>query len=354
LPLARRGRRAVIREAIVRLADRQDLSAADASVVMGEILAGEATPAQIAAFAVALRMKGETDEEVAALARALREKARPFPLPRGVAGEHLLDTCGTGGDGSGTINVSTAVAFVAAGAGARVAKHGNRAASSRAGSADCLESLGVYLELAPEEASACLERTGVVFLFAQHYHAGYRHAASPRREIGVRTVFNALGPLANPAGAGRQLVGVFASEWVPRIARVLGLLGARSACVVHSDDGWDELSVFAPTRVAWLEDGVVREERVDPRGFGLAHTDRERVMGGEPAENAERMRALLGGSEKGVARDLILLNAAAALRVAGLASDWESGLATARESLDSGRALGRLEAMIQFCRSRRS
>jgi anthranilate phosphoribosyltransferase len=352
LPLAGRGDRAVIREAIVRLADRQNLSAADASVVMGEILAGEATPAQIAAFAVALRMKGETDEEVAALARALRSNALPFPLPAGIAGEHLLDTCGTGGDGSGTINVSTAVAFVAAGAGARVAKHGNRAASSRAGSADCLESLGVHLELAPEEASACLERTGVVFLFAQHYHAGYRHAASPRREIGVRTVFNALGPLANPAGAGRQLVGVFASEWVPRLARVLGLLGARAACVVHSEDGWDELSVFAPTRVAWLEDGRVREETVDPRALGLAHGDREKVMGGEAAENAERMRALLGGAEKGVARDLILLNSAAALRVAGLASDWESGLATARESLDSGRALGRLEALIQFCRSR--
>ena len=342
----------MIREAILRLADRHDLSADDASLVMGEILAGEATPAQIAAFAVALRMKGESDEEVAALARTLRAKARPFPMPRGIAGEHLLDTCGTGGDGSNTINVSTAVAFVAAGAGARVAKHGNRAASSRAGSADCLESLGVHLELAPEEASACLEQTGVVFLFAQHYHAGYRHAASPRREIGVRTVFNALGPLANPAGAGRQLVGVFAGEWVTRMARVLGLLGARSACVVHSEDGWDEISVFAPTRIAWLEDGAVREETVDPRAFRLAHDNREAVRGGEAGENAERMRVLLSGGEKGVARDLILLNAAAALRVAGLAADWESGLATARESLDSGRALARLEAMIQFCRRR--
>ena len=343
----------MIREAIVRLADRQDLSPADASVVMEEILAGEATSAQIAAFAVALRMKGETDDEVASLARTLRRKARPFPLPSGMKAEHLLDTCGTGGDGSGTLNVSTAVAFVAAGAGARVAKHGNRAASSRAGSADCLESLGVHLELDPEEAAACLERTGVVFLFAQHYHAGYRHAASPRREIGVRTVFNALGPLANPAGAGRQLVGVFASEWVPRLARVLGLLGAHSACVVHSADGWDELSVFAPTRVAWLENGRVREETVDPRALGLAHGDRDKVMGGDPGENAERMRVLLSGEEKGVARDLILLNSAAALRVAGLASDWEGGLATAAESLDSGRALARLESMVQFCRRRR-
>jgi len=342
----------VIREAIARLADRQDLSAADATAVMSEILAGDATPAQIAAFAVALRMKGETDEEVAALARALRERARPFPLPAGLSGDGLLDTCGTGGDGSGTFNVSTAVAFVAAGAGARVAKHGNRAASSRAGSADCLESLGVHLELAPEEAAACLEQAGVVFLFAQHYHPSYRHAASPRREIGVRTVFNALGPLANPAGAGRQLVGVFSADWVPRVARVLGLLGARAACVVHSEDGWDEFSVFAPSRVAWLEDGRVREETVDPRDLALAHTDREKARGGEAAENASRLRKLLDGGEHGVARDLVLLNAAAALRVAGLARDWEGGLATARKSLDSGRALARLEALIAFCRSR--
>jgi len=211
-----------------------------------------------------------------------------------------------------------------------------------------LESLGVTLELSPAEAAACLAETGVVFLFAPSYHGSYKHAAAPRREIGVRTVFNVLGPLANPAGAGRQLVGVFARDWVGRLARVLHLLGARAACVAHSEDGLDEFSVFAPTRVAWLESGAVREETVDPKAFGLAHADRDVIRGGEPMENAARLRALLGG-ETGPARDLVVLNAAAAIRVAGLAGDWEGALATARESIDSGRARTRLEALVGFC-----
>jgi anthranilate phosphoribosyltransferase len=341
----------MIREATAQIVEGHDLSPETAAGAMETILAGEATGAQIAAFAVALRMKGETVGEVTGMVRALRRRATPFPLEEEVARASLLDTCGTGGDGAHTFNVSTAVALVAAGAGVPVAKHGNRAISSRTGSADVLEELGVPLDLPPGRAVECLQEVGVVFLFAPAYHAALRHAAGPRREMGLRTVFNVLGPLCNPAGAGCQLVGVFDAAWITRLGRVLGELGSHSACVVHSRDGLDEISVFAPTEMAWLGGGgAVREETLDPADFGLAHSDRAPVSGGDAAENAGRLRRVLEG-ERGVARDLVLINAAAALVVAGRASDIREGIVEASSSIDSGAALGRLDALAGFGRS---
>lgn len=339
----------MIREALRSLTEGRDLGADEAAAAMDEILSGGATPSQIAGFAVALRMKGETVSEVAALARAMRARAGFLPLD-GMSREDLLDTCGTGGDGAGTFNVSTVVAFVACGAGARVAKHGNRAVSSQAGSADVLEALGVSLDLTAEECARCLSETGVAFLFAPQFHSALRHAAAPRREMGIRTVFNVLGPLCNPAGAGRQLVGVYEDRWVLRLAQVLRELGSRSACVVHSADGLDELSVFAPFHLAWLsEDGKVRESIVDPAALRMAHDDRERARGSDPAANAQLLERVLDG-EPGAARDLVLLNAAAALQVAGLATGFTEGLERARESIDSGRARACLDAFVAFSR----
>ena len=332
----------------------QALDADAARSAMRTILGGEATPAQIAAFAVALRMKGETVEEVTGLARAMREAAALLPLPSHLHRENLLDTCGTGGDGSHSFNVSTAVAFVAAGAGAKVAKHGNRAVSSRTGSADVLEALGVQLDLTPDAAAAALDEIGVVFLFAPTYHASLRHAAGPRREMGLRTVFNVLGPLCNPAGAGRQLVGVFDVSWVLRLAEVLRDLGSRAACVVHADDGLDEISLAAPTHLAWLDErGDVREEILEPGSLGLGRHDASALRGGDAAANADMLRRVLAG-EEGAAYAYTLANAAAALRVAGVSRSWEEGVALARESVESGRAAAKLEALIRHGRGSRA
>jgi anthranilate phosphoribosyltransferase len=340
----------MIQQALAQLVEGRDLSPEDAATAMETILAGQATDAQIAAFAVALRIKGETIDEVTGMARALRRRATPFPLAGDPDRSTLLDTCGTGGDGAHTFNVSTAVALVSAGAGVPVAKHGNRAISSLTGSADVLEELGLPLDLSPARSVECLQEVGMVFLFAPAYHAALRYAAGPRREMGLRTVFNVLGPLCNPAGAGRQLVGVFDAGWVTRLAQVLGELGARSACVVHSQDGLDEISVFAPTQMAWLEaDGSVREETLDPAGYGMTHADRAPVSGGDAKENARRLRAVLGG-EPGVARDLVLLNAAAALMVAGRVSSIPDGITVAGNSIDSGAATERLDALVEFGR----
>jgi len=340
----------MIQRALAQLVEGRDLSPEDAATAMETILAGQATDAQIAAFAVALRLKGETIDEVTGMARALRRRATPFPLAGELDRSTLLDTCGTGGDGAHTFNVSTAVALVSAGAGVPVAKHGNRAISSLTGSADVLEELGLPLDLSPARSVACLQEVGVVFLFAPAYHAALRHAAGPRREMGLRTVFNVLGPLCNPAGVGRQLVGVFDVSWVTRLAQVLGELGSRSACVAHSQDGLDEISVFAPTQMAWLEaDGSVRQEILDPAGYGMSHTDRAQVSGGDAKENADRLRRVLSG-EPGVARDLVLLNAAAALMVAGRVSSIPDGITLAGNSIDSGAATERLDALVEFGR----
>jgi len=330
----------VIRKAIASAMLRNDLPRELARASMEQILDGYATPAQIGALAIALRMKGETPEEIAAMAEAMRERVPPIRSKRAP----LLDTCGTGGDNAGTFNISTTTAIVAASCGVAVAKHGNRAVSSRAGSADVLESLGVGLDLTPESAAHSLDVLGISFLFAPNYHAALRHAARPRRELGVRTVLDLLGPLTNPAGARHQLVGVFANRLVPRIAEVLRLLGSERAWVVHGLDGLDELTVFGRSHVAELSDGAVREFEVDPAPLGLAHDDREGIAGGDATANAERIRAVLAG-EKGAARDIVVLNAGAALVVAGMADELAAGVVQAQQAIDSGKAAAKLAAL---------
>jgi len=333
----------VIRTAIARAMLRNDLPRELARASMEQILDGDATPAQIGALAIALRMKGETPAEIAAMAEAMRLRVPPIRTKRAP----LLDTCGTGGDNAGTFNISTTSAIVVASCGVAVAKHGNRAVSSRAGSADVLESLGVGLDLTPESAARSLDVLGISFLFAPNYHAALRHAARPRRELGVRTVLDLLGPLTNPAGARHQLVGVFANGLVRRVAEVLRILGSERAWVVHGLDGLDELTVFGLAHVAELRDGEIREFEVDPAPLGLAHSDREGIAGGDPAANAARIRAVLAG-EEGAARDIVVLNAGAALVVAGVAGELAEGVARARAAIDRGQAAAKLADLAAF------
>ncbi len=333
----------MIQTAIAEAVFRKDLSRELARTSMEQVLAGQATPAQIAAFAVALRMKGETPDEIAGMAEAMRARVPPIRTKRAP----LLDTCGTGGDKSGSFNISTTVAIATASCGVAVAKHGNRAVSSRTGSADVLEALGVKLDITPGKAARSLDLLGITFLFAPNYHTALRHAAGPRREIMVRTVFNILGPLTNPAGAKRQLLGVFADELVPTVVQVLKELGSERAWVVHGRDGMDELTVFDKTHVAELSDGQVREFEVDPAAFGLAHEDHAGIAGGTARMNAERVRAIFAG-EKGAARDIVVLNTAAALVVAGVVPGLEEGIGRAQEALDSGKAAAKLADLANF------
>ena len=339
----------VVRTALGQIVLGRGLSEKEAEAVMTAVLQGEASPAQIGALAISLRMKGETVDEVTGMARAMRKAALPFPHVT----RPLIDTCGTGGDDGGTFNVSTAVAFVVAAAGGRVAKHGNRAVSSRTGSADVLEALGASVDLTPAEAARMIEEVGVAFLFAPAYHWAFKHAAEPRRDLGVRTVFNVLGPICNPAGAERQLVGVYDEAWVPRLAEVLRNLGAEAAWVVHSDDGLDELSVFAPNRVARWDGRAIIEEKVDPKSLGLGHdaSEREAVRGGEAAKNLELLTGALAGTA-GAATDIVILNAAAALAVGGLAPTLADGALLARETISSGRARAKLDQFAQAARRR--
>jgi anthranilate phosphoribosyltransferase len=336
----------VILSAIARAVAREDLSRELARASMEQILAGEATAAQIAALAISLRMKGETADEIAGMAQAMRDRVPPLRTRR----SPLLDTCGTGGgdgSGQGKFNISTTVAIVTASCGVAVAKHGNRAVTSRTGSADVLEALGVRLDLTPESAGRSLDVLGITFLFAPNYHTAMRNAAPARREVGVRTVFNLLGPLTNPAGAARQLLGVYDDRYVATLAEVLRRLGSERAMVVHGADGMDELTVFGPNHVAELRDGAIREFSVDPAGLGLAHTDRAAVAGGSPQENAARTRAILAG-EKGPARDIVVLNTAAALVVAGVSPELEAGVERAQRALDSGDASRKLAELAAF------
>ncbi len=330
------------------LLEGRSLSLEEAERAMEAIVAGRATPAQIGAFLTALRIKGETPEEIAGFARVLRRRAVPVRPQR----RPLVDTCGTGGDGARTFNISTAAAFVVAGAGVGVAKHGNRAVSGRSGSADVLEALGVPLDLTPEEVARCIDEVGVGFLFAPRLHPALKHAAAPRRELRIRTVFNLLGPLVNPAAVEYQVLGVFAPEWTEPLARVLGELGTRRALVVHGAGGLDELSPAGPNRVSLLEEGEVRTFEIDPAELGIPRARVEALAGGRPEENALLLRRLLAGEEGGPRRDAVLLNAAAALWIAGAARDLEEGLERAARSLDSGAALERLEALIAFARAR--
>jgi anthranilate phosphoribosyltransferase len=330
----------MIREAIAALVDGRSLTEAEAAAVMEEIMSGEATPAQFGAFVTGLRLKGETVDEIAGMARVMREKARRVHV-EGV----LLDTCGTGGDARGTFNVSTAAAFVAAGAGARVAKHGNRAMTSRCGSADVLEALGARIDLSPEQVKACLEETGVGFMFAPSFHPAMKFAAGPRREIGVRTVFNILGPLTNPAGATCQVLGVADPSLAEMMAQVLARLGSRHALVVHGCDGLDEMSVCGPTLVCELVEGCLRQYEVTPQEVGLAVSETASLVGGTPEENAVALREVLAG-RPGPQRDIVLLNAAAGLVAFGKASTLSEGVALAAEAIDSGAARERLERFV--------
>lgn len=325
-----------------RLMSRQDLTAGEAAGALGEILAGRATPAQIGAFAVALRAKGESVEEITGLVSAMLDHAAPVP---DVDGDGLVDTCGTGGDRSGSINVSTLAALVAAGAGARVCKHGNRAASSDCGSADVLEALGVAIDIGPEAVALCLEQAGMAFCFAPRFHPALRHAGPVRRELGVPTVFNFLGPLANPARVRRQVIGVSDRAMSERMMGVLVARGAVRALVVHGHDGLDELSTTGPSTVLDLYDGEVRTYDVDPGALGLAPVTAEALRGGDATRNAGFVRRVLSG-ERGAHRDIALLNGAAAIVVAGLATDIAAGLTLAERSVDDGRAAEVLERLV--------
>jgi len=324
-------------EGFAKLVRGESLTEDEASAAMRTIMGGDATPAQIAGFVIALRMKGETAEELTGLARTARALATPID-----AGDGLLDTCGTGGDGTGSFNISTLAAVVAAACGARVAKHGNRAASSTCGSADVLEALGVKIDLGPEGVVRCIQETGIGFLFAPVFHPAFRFVGAPRRELGVRTVFNVLGPLCNPAGASRQALGVADGAQAPLMAEVLSRLGVERALVFHAEDGMDELSTLGPSRVIELQDGRRTDYRLDPADLGLAPATSDAVRGGGAAENAAIAADVLSGTA-GPRRDIVLLNAAAALRVAGLAADWKEGLALAADAIDQGRAAATLE-----------
>jgi anthranilate phosphoribosyltransferase len=334
----------MIREALARLVEGRDLPADEMAAVMDEIMDGRATTAQIAAFAVALRMKGETVEELAAAAGRLRERARGVELP-----DHplVLDTCGTGGDGVESFNISTASALVVAGAGVPVAKHGGRAVSSRSGSADVLEALGARIDLEPDAARRCLAEIGICFLFAPVYHESMRHAAPARREIGVRTFFNLLGPLANPACAPRQLLGVYAEPLTERLALVLARLGCDRAWVVWGEGGLDEVTTAGRTRVAEVFEGVVRCFDLNPEDFGLPRARIEDYRGGDAAANAAILRDVLSGAG-GPRREVVVANAASALVVAGRARDPKHGADLAAASIDRGEALRKLESLIRF------
>jgi len=335
----------MIQRALARLLDGDDLSREEAREVMTSIMSGEATPAQIAGFLIALRAKGETADEIAGCAEAMREHALPVRPLR----DDLVDTAGTGGDGARTINISTAAALVAAAAGAGVAKHGNRAVSSACGSADVLEALGFDLDLPPERVARSIDELGFGFLFAPTHHPAMRHAAPVRSELAARTVFNVLGPLTNPAGARAQVVGVYAPELVRTIADVLAQLGATRAFVVHGAGGIDELSPAGPNFVCEVVNGDVHARNIDPLEFGLPRCDPAELRGGAPEENAAAIRAVLAGEEGG-RRSAILLNAAGAIAAGGHADDLREGLELAGEAVDSGAAAARLDALIAFTR----
>jgi anthranilate phosphoribosyltransferase len=332
-----------VQQALARLLDGHDLSRDEARAVMNEIMEGEATPAQIGGFLVALRLKGETADEIAGCAEAMREHVLTVRPKR----DDLVDTAGTGGDAARTINISTAAALVAAAAGAGVAKHGNRAVSSASGSADVLEALGFRLELPRAEIERSIDELGFGFLFAPTHHPAMRHAAPVRRELAARTVFNVLGPLTNPAGARAQVVGVYAPSLVRTIAEVLAQLGARRAFVVHGAAGIDELSPAGPNLVCEVVDGDVREREIDPLELGVPRCDPSELRGGSPGDNAEAIRAVFRG-ENGGKRSAILLNAAGAIAAAGHADDLREGLEVARTAVDSGAALARLDELIAF------
>jgi len=338
-----------IQEAISKVVVKEDLTENEMVDVMNEIMGGEATGAQIGSFITALRMKSETIEEITGAVRVMREKATA--IDSGVdtaAGNVLVDTCGTGGDSSGTFNVSTTTAFVVAGAGIPVAKHGNRSISSNCGSADVLEAIGVKLDISPKKVGQCIQEIGIGFLFAPALHGAMIHAIGPRKEMGIRTIFNILGPLTNPAGANVQVLGVFSSDLTEPLAHVLHTLGSKRALVVHGEGNLDELTVTGLTKVSELMNGKVTTYAINPEDFGLNKAKLEDLQGGSNAEEAaKQMRAVLEG-KTGAKRDMVLLNSGAALMAAGLCEDLKTGITQAAKTIDSGAALQKLEQLITF------
>ncbi|MFH1035450.1 MAG: anthranilate phosphoribosyltransferase [Pseudomonadota bacterium] len=332
----------MIQEAIAKAVGGSHLGEDEMVAVMDQVMEGQATPAQIGALLIALRIKGETVDEIAGAARVMRQKCSPVPCRS--RGQVIVDTCGTGGDGAHTFNISTTAAFVVAGAGAKVAKHGNRSVSSRCGSADVVETLGIPLDLTPEQVGACIDQVGIGFLFAPLLHGAMRHAIGPRREIGLRTIFNLLGPLTNPAGATAQVVGVYDPALLEPLARVLGRLGCGQAFVVHGPGGLDEIASTGPTQAAHLKDGQVKTLTITPEELGLTRSRPEELTGGEALQNAAITLAVLQG-QPGACRDTVLMNASAALVAAGLAGDLREGVALAAGAIDSGAALAKLEAL---------
>jgi len=329
---------------IAKVMQGRDLSAREAEEAMRIIMTGQASPAQIGGYLVALRMKGESVAEITGSARAMREQVNHVQPP--VNGDPLLDTAGTGGDGAHTFNISTAAAFVVAGAGRKVAKHGNRAASSRCGSADVLGALGVNLDLDPKGVAACIEQVGIGFMFAPRFHPAMKYAIGPRRELGQRTIFNVLGPLTNPAGATHQLIGVYDGALTHALAEVLGELGGRAAFVVHGYGGLDELTTGGPNRISRLRDGRVSTFDLDASDFGLRRAGRGDLVGGEPETNASMLKDLLAGRDDSPRRDVVLLNAAAALATED--GDFERALQEAEQALETGAALEKLDSLVAY------
>jgi anthranilate phosphoribosyltransferase len=335
----------LLRETLRKAAMGEALSAGEAERALEEIMSGTANPVVTAALLTALRVRGESVGEIVGFARAMRRFAQKVEAP-----EDVVDTCGTGGDAKGTINISTAAAFVARGAGATVAKHGNRAATSRAGSADVLEALGAEIELNPEQVGWCIKEAGVGFMFARTHHPAMRHVVPIRAELPFRTVFNLLGPLTNPAGARRQLVGVFGADYVRPVAEALRDLGAEKALVVHGRDGLDEITVTDKTLVAEVSDGEVSEYEISPEDFGLPRHAPDGLLGGDAHLNARVMRDVLSGEERGAARDVILLNAGAAIHVSGRGKTIREGVRRAEKSIDTGAASEALERFVRTTR----
>lgn len=348
----------MILDALHRLANhRLSLDRGEARAVMTEVLTGQCTDAQIAALLVALHMKGETVEEIVGFAEAIRAAATPLEFhanqvldASGTGRDALVDTCGTGGDTSGTFNISTATAFVVAGAGVRVAKHGNRSVTSKCGSADVMEALGVKIDLPPARVAACLEDVGIAFLFAPAMHSAMKYVQTARRDLRLRTVFNLLGPLTNPARATCQVVGVYAPDLVEKLAEALSMLGLHRALVVHGHDGLDEITISGPTRIGEVREGQVHTYEVEPEEFGLKRAPLEEISGGDAAFNAQLIREILVG-RKSARRDVVLLNAAAALVAAGRSNHLREALPLAMAAIDSGAGAAKLEALIKFSRA---
>ncbi|HSH43374.1 MAG TPA: anthranilate phosphoribosyltransferase [Arenicellales bacterium] len=335
-----------IQEAIQAISERRDLSSGEMTAVMNQIMTGEATPAQIGGFLIGLRMKGETIEEIAAAAGVMRSLSARVAVDV----PHLVDTCGTGGDQSKIFNVSTGSAFVCAAAGAQVAKHGNRSVSSSSGSADLLEAAGARIDLAPEQVGRCIEEVGIGFMFAPAHHNAMKHAIGPRKEMAVRTIFNVLGPLTNPAAAPNQLLGVFTGELVEPLAYALERLGSRHVLVVHSDDGLDEISIAAPTQVAELRNGLVSTWMLHPDEYGVHHETLQSLSVDSAEQSLKLIERVLDG-EPGAARDMIVLNAGAAIYTSGVAGSIEEGVQRAREAIDSGAGRHKLRQFVEFTQS---